>query len=183
MIKHRISDGIRGGPFMKKTILIIAALFIMVSAALSGCGKESYFESAGSCDEVETTHDNASLDEAPDGDHPVEETADKSAPIEESAASRAVAPQEVVVKVYVYNDSDAKVVVEGADAEDRSGLLDINHATADELLTLDGIGATKAEAIISYREENGGFSSTEDIKNVSGIGDGTYEKIKDKITV
>ena len=50
-------------------------------------------------------------------------------------------------------------------------------------MKLAGIGEYKAEAIIAYREENGGFSSPEDIKNISGIKDGVYSKIKDSICV
>lgn len=59
----------------------------------------------------------------------------------------------------------------------------INSATKEELMTLNGIGEAKAESIISYREKNGAFKSLEDIKNVSGIGDAAYEKIKDNITL
>ena len=69
----------------------------------------------------------------------------------------------------------------GTDSSD--GLININTATSEQLQTLSGIGESKAAAIISYREENGDFGSIEDIKNVSGIGDSTYEKIKDYITV
>ena len=50
-------------------------------------------------------------------------------------------------------------------------------------MTLSGIGESKANAIISYRQENGEFKSIEDIKNVSGIGDAVYEKIKNNITL
>jgi len=64
-----------------------------------------------------------------------------------------------------------------------SGLININTASASELDTLPGIGETYAARIIEYREANGGFKSTEEIKNVKGIGDVTYEKLKDKITV
>ena len=46
---------------------------------------------------------------------------------------------------------------------------------------LNGVGPATAEKIISYRQENGRFDSIEDIKNVSGIGDKTFEKFKDKI--
>ena len=63
------------------------------------------------------------------------------------------------------------------------GLLDINLATADEFMLLTGIGRVKAEAIVKYRDENGPFASKEDIKNVNGIGDGTYAGIEDEITV
>lgn len=63
------------------------------------------------------------------------------------------------------------------------GLININTATAEELTALDGIGQKRAEAIVAYRSENGAFAAVEDIKNVSGIGDATFEKIKDSITV
>ncbi|WP_044956544.1 helix-hairpin-helix domain-containing protein [Blautia wexlerae] len=61
----------------------------------------------------------------------------------------------------------------------------ININTADEaqLTTLTGIGATRALAIIAYREENGPFAAIEDIMNVQGIKEGTFAKIKDEIVV
>jgi competence protein ComEA len=62
-------------------------------------------------------------------------------------------------------------------------LIDINTASQAELETLPGIGPTTAQKIIAYRTENGPFQTTEDIINVSGIGPGTYERIKDLITV
>lgn len=62
-------------------------------------------------------------------------------------------------------------------------LIDINTASQSELESLPGIGPTTARKIIEYREQNGPFVSTQDIINVSGIGPGTYERIKDLITV
>ena len=62
-------------------------------------------------------------------------------------------------------------------------LIDINIASAEELESLPGIGPTTAQKIIEYREQNGPFLNIEDIINVSGIGPGTYERIKDLITV
>ena len=50
-------------------------------------------------------------------------------------------------------------------------------------MNLPGIGESKAISIIKYREENGNFATIEDIKNVSGIGDSLFDKIKDYITV
>lgn len=61
--------------------------------------------------------------------------------------------------------------------------VNINRASKEELMTLSGIGESRAEAILQYRTEHGTFASIEDLKNVSGIKDGIYEKIKDKITV
>lgn len=65
----------------------------------------------------------------------------------------------------------------------QEGLVNINTASVAELCTLPGIGESKAEAIIVYREANGGFQSKEDIMKVSGIKQSAYAKIKDKITV
>lgn len=68
-------------------------------------------------------------------------------------------------------------------AEPDDGLVDLNRATESELCTLPGIGQTRAQAIIAYREASGGFQSIDEIQNVSGIKSGTYEKIKNKIKV
>ena len=68
-----------------------------------------------------------------------------------------------------------------SDASD--GKININTASEAELCNIPGIGATRAAAIVAYRQEKGGFSSIEDIMNVSGIKEGTYDKIKDSIKV
>ncbi len=60
--------------------------------------------------------------------------------------------------------------------------ININTASKEELMTLSGIGEAKAEAILEYRKHNR-FEKIEDIKNISGIGDNIYDKIKDSITV
>lgn len=65
----------------------------------------------------------------------------------------------------------------------RTGLIDVNTANAMELQLLKGIGTTKADAIVKYRETNGSFSKKEDIMNVPGIGPATYEKIKDRLQI
>ncbi len=61
--------------------------------------------------------------------------------------------------------------------------ININNADASILCSIPGIGESKALAIVSYRENNGRFSVVEDIKNVSGIGDALFEKIRDHICV
>ena len=63
------------------------------------------------------------------------------------------------------------------------GEVDINTANMAELMTLSGIGESRAADIIKYREENGDFSRIEDIMLVSGIGEKTFEEIKEQITV
>ncbi|MHC8967083.1 helix-hairpin-helix domain-containing protein [Priestia aryabhattai] len=62
-------------------------------------------------------------------------------------------------------------------------LVNINTANTDELQTLNGIGPSKASAIVSYREENGLFQKVEDLGQVSGIGEKSLEKIKAQIAV
>ena len=63
------------------------------------------------------------------------------------------------------------------------GRININQASKEELMTLAGIGEAKAQMILQYRTENGSFQKTEDIMNISGIKEGVYRQIKDKITV
>jgi len=65
--------------------------------------------------------------------------------------------------------------------DEENALISINNGTKEELMSLPGIGESKAENIIKYREEHGNFENIEDIKNVSGIGDSAYSKIKDLI--
>lgn len=64
-----------------------------------------------------------------------------------------------------------------------SGTVNLNTADISLLCTLPGIGETRAEAIIAYREANGGFKAIEDIMQVEGIKEGTFKKLKDKISV
>ena len=59
----------------------------------------------------------------------------------------------------------------------------MNKATQAELEIIPGIGPSTALKIINYRNENGKFKSIEDVKNISGIGDSKYEKMKDYITI
>jgi competence protein ComEA len=61
--------------------------------------------------------------------------------------------------------------------------IDINSAGIDELDKLKGIGPVKAKAIVDYRAKNGPFKSIEDLKNVNGVGDATFNAIKNEITV
>lgn len=63
-----------------------------------------------------------------------------------------------------------------------TGKININTASLEELMTLTGIGESKALSIIEYREQTP-FSTIEDIKNVSGIGESAFDKIKENITV
>ncbi len=94
-------------------------------------------------------------------------------PVEGEAAAAPVAP--------VFSLPGGGVVsIPGSDS---SGLININTATVAQLDELPGIGPSTAEKIISYRDTTGLFAKIEDIMNVSGIGDATFDRIKALITV
>lgn len=78
---------------------------------------------------------------------------------------------------------DAKNMVDNTrPQQSNTGMVNLNTATLEELQSLTGIGLSKAKDIIAYREQNGGFESIEEITQVKGIGNATFEKIKDRIT-
>lgn len=86
-------------------------------------------------------------------------------------------------RIYVAGNTDNQAENgPGASSSDKR-LVNINLATKADFCTLPGIGEAKASVIISHREKYGPFSTIEDIMNVSGIKNGTFEKIKDYITV
>lgn len=62
-------------------------------------------------------------------------------------------------------------------------LININQATKEELMLLNGVGEKKAEKIIEYREENGSFKAIEDLKNVNGFGEKSFESLKNCISI
>ena len=64
-----------------------------------------------------------------------------------------------------------------------SGKVNINQAGAEDLMKLTGIGPSKAKSIIDYRDQHGPFQQIEDLMNVSGIGEATFAKIKEDITL
>ena len=66
---------------------------------------------------------------------------------------------------------------------EKTGKVHLNRATESELQTVSGIGQKRAQDIIAYREANGPFRSVDDLKNVSGIGEKTLEKLRDAFTV
>ena len=79
---------------------------------------------------------------------------------------------------------ETETVFEDYELDDNKKILvNINTASIDELMTLSGIGETKARQIIEYRKENGAFKDISEIMNISGIKQSAFEKIKEYITV
>ena len=98
------------------------------------------------------------------------------------------ADMNAVNQALLVKDQDKIVVpAKGAVSSDgttgQGALLDINRATKEQLMTLPGIGESKANAIISYREKTGGFKSLDDLLKIEGIKSGVFNKIKDSISV
>ena len=82
-----------------------------------------------------------------------------------------------------HSQTDQGVAETAPREQEGSGRVNINTADAVQLATLTGIGPSRAEAIIAWREANGGFTEPEDLKKVDGIADKTFDKLKDEITV
>ena len=81
------------------------------------------------------------------------------------------------------NDKENTSMTEESSEAENDRLVNINSANLEELKKISGVGDVKAQSIIEYREKNGGFKSIDEIKNIDGIGEKTFEKIKDKITL
>ncbi len=86
-------------------------------------------------------------------------------------------------KLYVPSQEEAAgqdVDARGMEETD-DGRVNLNTASKEELMTLSGIGEVKAEAILRYREEKGGFTSIEELKEIEGIKEGVFNKVKDQV--
>src|SRR5699024_5584363 len=85
--------------------------------------------------------------------------------------------------VYVGGEEDPLAVAQpSSETSSESQKININLASKDELMQLNSIGSVKADNIIKYREEHGPFNSIEEITNVSGIGDKTFDSLKENLT-
>ena len=85
--------------------------------------------------------------------------------------------------IYVLKYGEKPKQISDSSSSSNTDVININTANKEQLMKISGVGKTKAEAIISYREKNGDFKKKEDITKVRGIGKATFEKIKDKIEV
>ena len=103
------------------------------------------------------------------------ETIEKEEIEQEACLSQNGIQNDACIKDSTDDTSSSSVVI--------SGKVSLNTATLDELMTLPGIGESKAQAIIEYREEVGAFQNIEELKEVSGIGDAIFDQIKENITI
>lgn len=83
----------------------------------------------------------------------------------------------------VVQTGDSKSSSTSNDVLETQGLVDLNTATLEELMTLKGIGETRAKAILEYREKHGPFTKKEDIMQIPGIKEGIYKKLQNQIAV
>ena len=100
-------------------------------------------------------------------------------------AQTVVAGEQIYIPTMEERDTDGTPVQDapaGTNVE-TDGKININTAGKDALMTLPGIGESKADAIIAYREAQGKFQNTEELMNIRGIKEGIYNKIKDLIIV
>ena len=91
-------------------------------------------------------------------------------------------------KITVYTKAqveagETREVYRADSVDEQEKKVNLNTADKETLMTLSGIGEARAEAILAYREEQGGFQSIEEIMEISGIKTAAFEKIKDQITV
>lgn len=79
--------------------------------------------------------------------------------------------------------AQSTAVVDDRDTPSSGGIVNLNTASKEDLMMLPGIGEAKAEAILQYRSEHGAFSASEELLQISGIKEGVFSRIKDRITV
>lgn len=99
---------------------------------------------------------------------------------EDAATSEVNQAEMLKDETKVYVPTIAETI--SAESED-DGKINLNKATKEELMSLPGVGDSRAESIIQYRNENGGFKNIEEIKQISGIKEGLFEKIKHLIKI
>ena len=155
---------------IKKMRPAIAGLFVLLCGCLTGCSV-SFCGFRGKGEEFSFI------------------CQEEAAGAEETAIMETAGQQKAVPKVSGQEAADSlaePVVQEGEEAPEavpEDGRININTAGVEELTTLKGVGESRANAIIAFREEHGAFENPEDIMQITGIKEGIYAKIKDQIKV
>ena len=149
---------------MKKAYVSMS-VFCCFFLLLCGCKKTSYFEAK---EEVK--------EEAPI-------TTEASENEEDAVVPEEPTPTNVYVYIYPKEGYEYIVTDEPVDVADYAGKTNLNTATASALMELPGIGESKAQSILAYRDEHGKFQKVEDLMEIPGIKEGVYSKIADRIYV
>ncbi len=102
---------------------------------------------------------------------------------EEVVNDACITEEDKIESPTVEDSNQVQTNIENNSSSTESIKVSLNQATLEQLMTLSGIGESKAKSIIEYRNQNGSFQSIEEIKNVKGIGDKIFEKIKDNLTL
>ncbi len=165
------SDDTGSAPESSTTPSAVSSLPVISSSfsSTSSAAEAPPEGSAGTLDSLPETQSMVSSETAPISSEP---------PV---SLSESTAEQSVVFQPE--SSSSSSKQESSAPTASESGIININTATAHELQRLNGIGEVKARAIIDYREQNGVFSSVDELINVKGIGEKTLEKIRADITV
>lgn len=186
------------GPIKKQYLIGVAALI----AVVLGCaGFHIYTSANASTFEVENASDSQASptliyvhvtgEVVSPGLIEIEEGSRVAAAIDKAGGATDDADLSSINLAAVLEDGEQIVVAAKANEEEAAssatgvvnGKVNINTANSETLQTISGIGPSKAQKIISYRETNGRFKTVDDLKNVSGFGDKTVDAIRDQICV
>lgn len=198
---------------LNKNNIIIGGLCVLLLASIMGlvyfyfdkeecvCSNESLLVDSSNMEnkikvEVKGEVENAGVYEVREGDR-IEDVIDKAGGFTSNAYSDNInlsmkVSDELVIFVSSKSDIKKDTINKWSNTisnnnsnnkESENGLININTASKKELMNLPGIGESRADAIISYRNKNGNFKKISDIKKVSGIGSETYEKFKNSICI
>ena len=170
---------IRKGKFCLLLFLLCSALYLFLSVKERG-EKVLYQGRAGEQSEAADAMEKETEAMEKETEAMEKETDAMENEIESAAENSSHAIQDAEDET---ENTTVKEQVKELVSEKKSGKININTANSEELQSLKGIGPSTASSIIAYREEYGGFSSIKEIMNVKRIGEKTFAKIKDRISV
>ncbi len=186
--------------------ILVAGVFLFFCLSFCACGETSYFEDMSELEEVELSGEDSeetgevALEESTTlwyvqvsgavktpGVYELPENSRVYQAIEAAGGLLSTADDSTLNQAAFLTDGQKIHIKTKGEAEEEAeeddGRVDLNKASLSDLMTLPGIGQSKAEAIISYREEHGAFTSCEELMNISGIKEGVYNKISSSIKV
>ena len=187
----------------KKTLLICCILLLINISMLNGCMQEEkeMLKEAEVLSEEEVPEDTAEEEifvyvcgavaeqgvyELPQGSRIYEAVAAAGGMLPEAAPNYLNQAEQMTDGQSIFVPTQEEVensYLEQMESNDENGKVNLNTASKEELMSLPGIGEAKAQSILDYRQVHGAFQSEEEIKQIEGIKDGVYNKIKDRISV